>query len=693
MDTILQGVPGAMCYIDDILVTGATVQEHLQNLEEVFRRLQTHGVRMKKSKCSFMQDSVDYLGHLIDAEGIHAAPGKITAIMEAPKPNNVQQLRSFLGLLSYYRKFLPNLATIIQPLNSLLQKYKKWEWTDTCSNAMESAKRLLTNSNLLTHYDPSLPLKLAADASQYGLGAVISHVLQNGDERPIAFTSRALSPSEKNYSQIDKEALALIYGVKKFHDYLFGRKFTLVTDHQPLTSIFGPKKGVPAVAAARLQRWSLLLAAYDYDIEFRSTKAHGSADALSRLPLPVSTALVPSETQLCNIRKIETLPVTSKQIRTATQRDPTLSKVKRYVLRGWPKAVPKSLKAYYSKLAELSIEEGIKTELHKEHLGIAKMKALARNHVWWLRIDKDLESLVRSCKDCAAVKQAPAKYPWTWPNRPWERIHIDFAGPSLNKSFLIIVDAYSKWADVIEMSQTTAARTITVLRNVFASHGLPEQIVSDNGPQFTSSDFAEFTKLNGIKHVRVSPYHPASNGEAERFIRTFKEAMKAGRNDGLTVPHRLASFLLTYRTTPHSTTGIPPCELLMGRQLRTRWDLLKPDMSNTVRQRQEKQKERHDRHVRFRRFEVGQSVMVRNFGSGDSWIPAVVAEQLGPVTYLVDASGGRIWKRHVDHLKEFRLPCPPPTVASEPEIDVDISLPPTSADTATPEPPTERSSD
>ena len=176
----------------------------------------------------------------------------------------------------------------------------------------------------------------------------------------------------------------------------------------------------------RLQRWLLLLAAYHYDIEFRSTRAHGNADALSHLPLPVTEALVPSETKRCNIRKIKALPVTSKQIYTATQRDPTLSKVKRYVLRGWPETVPKSLKAYYSKLAELSIKEGcllwggrvvippslmeiVKAELHKEHLGIAKMKALAWNHVWWSEIDKDLESLVKSCQDRAAVKQAPAK--------------------------------------------------------------------------------------------------------------------------------------------------------------------------------------------------------------------------------------------------------------------------------------------
>lgn len=173
-------------------------------------------------------------------------------------PQNVQQLRSFLGLLNYYRKFLLNLATIIQPLNDLLQKNARWRWTVKCTEAVKAAKKLLLTSNMLTHYDPTMPLKLAADASQYGLGAVISHVLPNGEEKPIAFSSRSLGKSEKNYSQIDKEALALVYGVRKFHTYLYGRKFTLVTDHKPLMSILGPKKGVPSVAAARLQRWAIL---------------------------------------------------------------------------------------------------------------------------------------------------------------------------------------------------------------------------------------------------------------------------------------------------------------------------------------------------------------------------------------------------------------------------------------------------
>jgi hypothetical protein len=393
---------------------------------------------------------------------------------------------------------------------------------------------------------------------------------------------------------------------------------------------------------------------------------------------------------LCNLRKIEALPVTSQQIKIATQRDPVLSKIKSYVLKGWPDQVPKSLQAYRSKIAELTVEEGcllwggrvvipqslkdvVKAELHKEHLGISKMKALARGHVWWAGIDKELEALAKSCTECAAVKQSPAKaplHPWGWPRRPWQRIHIDFAGPFMDKSFFIVVDAYSKWAEVVIMPQTTTVRTIAALRQLFSVHGLPEEIVSDNGPQFTSAEFAEFTRKNGIKHTRSSPYHPASNGEAERFVRTFKESMKAGKNDGLTLPHRLASFLLTYRTTPHSTTGTPPCELLMGRSLRTRWDLLKPNTRTSVCRRQAKQKEQHDQHARPRNFYVGQSVMARNFGSGDSWVSGVIVRQLGPVTYLVNVSDGRVWKRHVDHLKELVSNRDLPV--SESDFDMDL---------------------
>ncbi len=297
-----------------------------------------------------MQKSVEYLGHRVDAEGIHASPEKVEAILKAPQPKNVQQMRSYLGLLNYYRKFLPNLAAIIKPLNDLLHKDRRWRWTAECTDAFETAKQLLTTSPVLIHYDTSLPIKLAADASQYRLGAVISHVQSDGLEKPIAFASRTLSDSERNYSKIDKEALALIFGVHKFHTYLYGRKFTLVTDHKPLLSILGPKKGVSSVAAARLQRWALLLSAYDHNIEFRTTAAHGNADALSRLPLQRAPKEL-SEAQVCNIRQISMSPVTSKAIQRATQRDPVLSQVLRYTRKGWPSPVPRTLQPYFSRMS------------------------------------------------------------------------------------------------------------------------------------------------------------------------------------------------------------------------------------------------------------------------------------------------------------------------------------------------------
>lgn len=364
--------------------------------------------------------------------------------------------------------------------------------------------------------------------------------------------------------------------------------------------------------------------------------------------------------------------MTSKQVRAATRRDPVLARVLEHITKGWPASVPKDLSSFFSKWPELMVESGcvlwgrrvvipsslrgkLLKELHKEHMGASRMKTLARDHVWWPGIDKELEALAKSCVDCAAVKQAPVSAPlhsWSWPSRPWERIHIDFAGPFMSHTYLIVVDAHSKWAEVVDMPRTTSSHTIDALRQLFATHGLPEEVVSDNGSQFTSEEFSECMKANGIRHTRSSPYHPSSNGEAERFVRTFKEAMKASVNAGMTLVHRLQNFLLTYRTTPHSSTGVPPCELLMGRHLRTKWDLLRPDIRRNVRLSQRRQQRNHDCRVPLRQFYPGQFVVAKNMGTGASWIPGVIAQQLGPLTYLVDLRDGRLWKRHVDHLKD-----------------------------------------
>lgn len=262
------------------------------------------------------------------------------------------------------------------------------------------------------------------------------------------------------------------------------------------------------------------------------------------------------------------------------------------------------------------------SELHAGHLGIVKMKSVARNRIWWPGIDSEIEDLARKCVECQQTRSAPPTgilHPWSWPGKPWQRLHIDFAGPFMGLMFLVVVDSHSKWLEVIPMSSTTAQKTVSVLRQLFTAYGLPEQVVSDNGPQFVSSEFSEFMRENGVKHIRTSPYHPSSNGEAERFVQTFKRALKAGSRETGTVEQKLCRFLLAYRSSPHCTTGVSPAELFLGRPVRTRLDLLKPSVAVVVRNKQADQKAYHDAHSKERQLAIGQAVWVRNFRNGPSW--------------------------------------------------------------------------
>ena len=241
MDNLLQGIPRVCVYLDDILVTGKSTEKHLKNLEEVLSRLRNAGMWLKKSKCAFLLPQVEYLGHQISEKGLQPTTQKLRAIVEAPAPHNVSQLKSFLGMINYYSKFLPNLSTQLAPLYSLLQKKTIWSGQQ---KAFKKAKQQLVSSRVLAHYDSTKDLLLACDASPYGVGAVLSHRMEDGSERPIAFASRSLSPAEKNYAQLDKEGLAIVFGVKKFHHYLLGRHFTIQSDHKPLQHLFGKLRSV-----------------------------------------------------------------------------------------------------------------------------------------------------------------------------------------------------------------------------------------------------------------------------------------------------------------------------------------------------------------------------------------------------------------------------------------------------------------
>ena len=271
LELVLQGIPRVHCLLDDIIIAGRDEEEHFRLLEQVMARLDQYNFTINQQKCKFFQKQLEFCGYQIDSQGLHKTPDKIQAMLEAPRPTSVTQLRSFLGIISYYHRFLPNLSTVLAPLHELLKAHTQWKWTGDCEKAFEEVKKLVASDTVLIHFDPQLPISVACDASAYGLGAVLSQTTKSGEERPVAFASRTLTQTEKGYSQIDKEALALVWGIRKFHQYVYGHKFTLITDHQPLTMILDPHKSIPVTTAARLQRYAAFLGGYDYEVQYRNT--------------------------------------------------------------------------------------------------------------------------------------------------------------------------------------------------------------------------------------------------------------------------------------------------------------------------------------------------------------------------------------------------------------------------------------
>ena len=345
MNQLTSDVPGVAVYLDDILISGKTAEDHLNNLRHLLKRLNDRGLRCRIQKCVFAQDSVTYLGHTISRDGISKGP-KADAVTKMPAPSNVSQLRSFLGSVQFYNKFLPDLSTISEPLYHLTEKHTKWKWEEPQQDAFQKLKQMLTNNTVLAHFDPSCPVGISCDASESGVGAVLFHRYKDNSERPIANASKTLTDAQKRYPQIQKEALSIIFALKKYHQFLYGRPFILVTDHKPLISMFGPITATPMLAANRLARWSLMLSQYDYTIEYRSTKQHGNADALSRLPVGPDLSFDGEEGDndvdtVCTIRVINSQlqPHSRNQLKDATNRDPVLSEVKRYVREGWPQKI------------------------------------------------------------------------------------------------------------------------------------------------------------------------------------------------------------------------------------------------------------------------------------------------------------------------------------------------------------------
>ncbi|KAL3966435.1 protocadherin Fat 1/2/3 [Sarotherodon galilaeus] len=280
------------------------------------------------------------------------------------------------------------------------------------------------------------------------------------------------------------------------------------------------------------------------------------------------------------------------------------------------------------------------------------MKSLARSYVWWPGIDCEIENMAKSCTGCQQMLRQPQTAPvhvWEWPSTPWQCIHIDYAGPFMDQMFLVVVDAHSKWPEIFPVKQATAASTLNSLRSLFACTGLPQQLVSDNGRQFTGEEFRCFLRSNGIRHITSAPHHPATNRQAERFIQSFKRSMKASHTEGKPLQQKIDNFLLAYRNTTHATTGHTPAMLFMGQNLRSRLDLLKPDIRKDVQDKQSSMVEATRNKTRF--FNVGQKDLARDYRDpSQKWQSGTILSRTGPLTYTINVGANLVWRRQVDQI-------------------------------------------
>ena len=556
MEAVLAGLSGEKCivYIDDILVPGATWEEHLHNLRDVFEHLRSANLKLKSKKCRLAEHEVEYLGYVISRDGLSTDPRKIRAVREFPTPQDVKTLRSFLGLASYYRRFVPNFSTVARPLHALTRKGVQFDWTESCQLAFERLKELLTTSPVLVLPDFERDFLLETDASGQGLGAVLAQRQEDGLVRPIAFASRTLQPHEQNYGITELEGLGVVWAMKHFRHYLYGHKCEVFTDHEALKSLMNTPH-----PSGKLARWGLTLQEFDVNIRYRPGRANASADALSRNPLPEPELkeTVPPFSILAALRPRvadENGEDPNLELAKAQREDPVLSRVIDYLESGTLPAedklareviMSKSLyvlidKVLYhierDKTLRLIPPQNNRKKLFHDvhdgpyggHLRDAKIHGELAKHYWWPGMRSDIVSWCRECIICATrqpgkkLKSPLVPIPVAG---PFDRVGVDIL--QLPKSRLgnqyaiVFVDYLTKWPEVYPASDQSSLTVAELfVREFIPRHGVPRQLLSDRGASFLSKIMMEVYKLLGT-HNHLSSTRRLPHGAHEQIITEY----------------------------------------------------------------------------------------------------------------------------------------------------------------------------
>ena len=682
----LQGLTGVKNIADDIIVYGKTREEHDNNLDKCLKRLFDRGFRLNKSKCSFLSQTLQFFGQTFSADGIKPDPTRILDLQNAPKPNNVHDVRSLLGMANYSSRYIANFATITAPLRELTKKNVKFEWNKIHQIAFDKLTAALSSAQCMAYFDTQKDTYITVDASPVGISAILSQKTKGNDnEKVVSYASRALTDVEKRYSQTEKEALAIVWGVEHFHLYVYGKEFTLITDHKPLEVIYGSKNAKPS---ARIERWVLRLQPYSFKVLYRPG-ANNPADYLSRHPTAASRKQQKMTEDYVNFIASHSVPkaMTMNEIITATNSDNVLKEVRTAIkLNRWENDIVKPFKDIKDELTvttkglvlrgtRIVIPQQLQQRAidlaHDSHLGLNKTKALLREKVWFPKIDKLVQSTLEKCLPCKAVSKPKQPEPLSMtdmPKGPWEKIHIDFYGPLPSGEYLLVaVDRYSRFPEVEIVRSTKASTVIPKLDKIFATHGIPNIIKSDNGPPFNGDEYKKYLDILGIKPEFATPYWPQGNAEAERFMQPLGKAIKIAHIQGRPWQQELNRFLLQYRTSPHTTTGVPPSELLFNRTVKGKLPvLLKRNVMNKHKQarRNEETKKRYQkqyadnrRNAKTSDIKVGDWVLVRQprqnkLTPNFSTIPYTVITKNNSQLTARNKSGHTI-TRNVSHFKKI----------------------------------------
>jgi len=556
--------PHVFIYLDDIIIVSATFDEHIEHLTEVFRRLRDARLRLNPEKCHFCRHELKYLGHIIDHRGIRTDPEKVQAMTQWPRPTNVRQIRQFVGLASWYRRFIPEFSATAAPLTKLTRKNAHWRWGEEEERAFHALKRCLASSPILACPDFGRRFVLQTDASTTGLGAVLTQHFEDG-ERVIAYASRTLNGAEKNYSATELECLAVVWGIRHFRGYLEGYEFTVITDHQALRWL--QKLESPT---GRLGRWMLELQQYSFDVKYRRGRLNRVADALSRLPAVRAVRKPRCAWYSAQLQRVRAHPDAHPEYTVRR------GKLFRHVLHSsdfrevqWKECVPKTER------------NAIMSRIHDHptagHLGIAKTIARAAERYYWPRMFADIARYVRTCANCLAHKasqERPAGLLHATPVKaPWEQVAIDLVGPLPRSTdghswLLVMQDRFTKWVELCPLRRaTTPAIMKQLCERIIYRHGCPDTVISDNGRQFAAAAMTNMLGSFGIHAKKTPTYAPHCN-PVERTNKTIKTMVSqyVGKNHRHWDRH-IAALQFAYNTARHDVTSYTPAFLNHGREL------------------------------------------------------------------------------------------------------------------------------